>query len=71
MDIQNRPLVMARFFENPKCKPWDLVKKKRFSCCHGLISEGHGQYCLSGKMKIIIPKLSNITTAYLIGGKYV
>ncbi|KKL49780.1 hypothetical protein LCGC14_2312090 [marine sediment metagenome] len=48
-------LVMARFFERPRCRPWDLVKGRRYRCCHALTSEGHGRGCMTG-VTVHIPK---------------
>ncbi len=54
-EVMSQPLIMARLFEKPKCKPWDIVKGRRFKCCHGLMI--HTRYCLDGVTEIIIPKI--------------
>ena len=63
MDIVNRPLIMAKLFENPKCKPWDLVKGRRLRCCHGLVTEGHRRHCFQGMrgMTMRIPKIGRLS----------
>ncbi|KKL57050.1 hypothetical protein LCGC14_2239280 [marine sediment metagenome] len=63
-EIHNRPLVMAKFFEKPKCKPWDLVKGRRLRCCHGLGE--HTRWCFDGVTTIIVPKLHEISMKDLI-----
>ena len=52
-------LVMARFFERPHCKPWDLVKERRFRCCHALTTGEHGRGCMTGQT-IHVPKFAEI-----------
>jgi len=61
-EVLRQPLVMAQFFNKPKCKPWDLIKGKRHSCCHGLIEEGHTRWCIEGlKGKTLtIPKIGRL-----------
>ncbi len=48
MELHSMALVMSRFFERPRCRPWDLVKGRRYRCCHTLTSEGHGRGCMTG-----------------------
>ncbi len=61
--IMNQPLVSGRIFEKPKCKPWDIVKGRRFKCCHGLGE--HTQSCLGGTRTIFISKFEKITAGEL------
>lgn len=63
-EIVNRPLVMARFFEKPRCKPWDIVKGRRFECCHG--KGEHTRWCLKAVKTLIIPTFSEISPKDLI-----
>ena len=53
-------LVMAQFFTRPRCKPWDLVKQRRYRCCHALTSGEHGWGCMTGQT-IHIPKFAEIS----------
>ena len=59
-------LVMARFFERPKCKPWDIVKGRRLPCCHGLGE--HTRYCFEGLRRgdIAIPQFKEISSSELL-----
>ena len=59
-------LVMGRFFEMPKCKPWDIVKGRRFKCCHGLGK--HTRWCLKGVKTLIIPRFSEVSAEGLYDG---
>lgn len=45
-EVRESPLVMARFYEKPKCKPWDIVKGRRLPCCHG--RGEHTRWCMEG-----------------------
>lgn len=56
----NNELVVAKFFEKPKCKPWDLVKGRRYACCHYPIGK-HSPYCLSWGISISMPKFKELT----------
>ncbi len=58
-ELRDMPLVMARFFERPKCKPWDIVKGRRFACCHG--KGEHMRFCLTGVTSIAIPQIGKIS----------
>lgn len=55
-------LVIARYFAKPKCKPWDIVKGRRYECCHSLISTGHIFWCFGGLIgkTIIVQKVGEI-----------
>ena len=44
--IKKCKATMIRYFELPKCKPWDIKKGRRFPCCHTLIEDGHHRICL-------------------------
>ena len=59
-DLFPSGLVVARFFERPHCKPWDLVKERRFRCCHALTTDEHGRGCMTGQT-IHIPEFAEIT----------
>lgn len=63
-EVKNTPLVMARFFETPRCKPWDIVKGRRFECCHGLGE--HTRWCLKVVKTLIVPKVSEISARDLL-----
>ena len=52
-------LVMAQFFTRPRCRPWDLVKSRRFRCCHALTTGEHGRGWMTGKT-IHVPKFAEI-----------
>lgn len=64
--MTKQPVIFARFFAKPKCKPWDIVKGRRFKCCHGLGE--HTLWCLEGMRgkTIIIPKFSQISVGDLV-----
>ena len=53
-------LFLAQLFTRPRCKPWDLVKQRRYRCCRALTSGEHGWGCMTGKT-IHIPKYAEIT----------
>lgn len=52
-------LVMAQFFTRPRCHPWDLVKKRRFRCCHALTTGEHGRGCMVGQT-VHVPKFAEV-----------
>ncbi|KKK56229.1 hypothetical protein LCGC14_3066650 [marine sediment metagenome] len=52
-------LFLAQLFTRPRCKPWDLVKGRRFRCCHALTTGEHGRGCMTGKT-IHVPKFAEI-----------
>ena len=58
-EVRNTPLVFARFFEKPKCKPWDIVKGRRFGCCHG--AREHMRFCMSGVKTLRISKIASLS----------
>ena len=56
------PVMKAQLealFERPHCKPWDLVKERRFRCCHALTTGEHGRGCMTGQT-IHVPKFAEI-----------
>ena len=59
--VREHPLVMVKFFERPKCKPWDLAKGRRFICCHQLKKDGHNPWCIEALRGVEI-KISAINT---------
>ena len=59
-------LVIARFFDKPKCKPWDIVNGRRKPCCHGLGE--HTRWCLEGWEHIIIPQIKEISCKEILDG---
>ena len=63
-EARNTPGIMMRFFEKPKCKPWDIVKGHRYVCCHGLGK--HTQWCLIADRTLRIRRLSELTTDDLL-----
>ena len=60
-------LVMARFFEKPKCKPWDMVKGRRLACCHGLGEHTHWCMVWIRGMVLSIPRIREISVGDLYG----
>ena len=58
-ELRDMPLVMGRYFDRPKCKPWDIVKGRRMACCHGLGK--HERWCLEDVTSIAIPQMGRIT----------
>ena len=68
-EIMEQPSVFAKLFERPKCKPWDIVKGRRFECCHGF--GRHQWWCFGNVMfsnqgRINIPKFGSLTAEDLI-----
>ena len=59
-EARNAPEIMMEFFERPKCKPWDIVKGRRYGCCHGLGK--HTQWCLKDGKTLTVPRLSELST---------
>ena len=46
----------------PRAKPWDIVKGRRFACCHSPIGKGHWWLCLEwGRY----PKIRKGQTVYI------
>ncbi len=63
-EISETPLVFARYFERPKCKPWDIIKGRRFACCHG--KGEHTRLCFKGITSIAIPRIGKISVSDLV-----
>ena len=59
-------LILSRFFDKPKCKPWDIVKGRRFKCCHGLGE--HTRWCSTSLKVITVPKFGRISAEDLTSG---
>ena len=67
-EVMNTPLAMAHLFFKPKCKPWDIVKGRRFPCCHWKVENGHMKYCHTNFMgkTLMVPQCGEITAGELI-----
>ena len=63
--VMEQPLILGRLFEKPKCKPWDIVKGRRFECCHGLGE--HTRWCFEGMRGkiLLLPKFGKISAVGL------
>ena len=44
----------------PKCKPWDIVKGRRFECCHQKVKDGHNRRCMEAWVEEEIPKTGSM-----------
>ncbi len=58
-EVVNKPSVFTRLFEKPKCKPWDIVKGRRFECCHG--AGKHMRFCMSQVGTLHIPQIASLS----------
>ena len=62
IDISKMEPVIIKLMEFPKCRPWDIVKSRRFPCCHNPVENGHHKYCneVFRFSTITIPKLIEV-----------